>query len=278
METLRSPEQLREHYEIEKTLAARLRNSTKQERREQQLYLQVYDELFKRVPHHPQLSDNLDPIVRKQQILRQLILLSPYIVMNGSFLELGAGDCQLSFEMCRHMTKVYAVDVSQEITKNLTPPANFELRFSDGASIPLPPESIHLAFSNNLMEHCHPDDVVDQLNNLFQCLVPGGHYLCITPHRFSGPHDISKYFTSVATGFHLQEFTHLELYRLFKTSGFKRVEAILSARGIFWRVPIQPLLWLERLLALLPETWRRTFCRRPRLDQILQIRLLATKP
>ncbi len=44
----RSSEQVKEHYEIEKALATRLRESSREERRT--LYASLYDELFQRVP------------------------------------------------------------------------------------------------------------------------------------------------------------------------------------------------------------------------------------
>jgi hypothetical protein len=56
---LRTMQQLREHYEIEKELASRLRNASREERRV--LYSSLYDELFHRVPHHPQLTQKVSP-------------------------------------------------------------------------------------------------------------------------------------------------------------------------------------------------------------------------
>src|SRR6478672_7533005 len=50
----RPAERLRQHYEIEKELGARLRNAGKQERT--RLYQTVYDELFQRVWDHPQVT------------------------------------------------------------------------------------------------------------------------------------------------------------------------------------------------------------------------------
>ena len=48
----RTQEELLEHYKIEKELASKLRNASKEERKH--LYTSLYDELFKRVPLHPQ--------------------------------------------------------------------------------------------------------------------------------------------------------------------------------------------------------------------------------
>ena len=50
----RSAEQLIEHYELEKELAGKLKKSTKEERKK--FYKILYDELFQKIPHHPQLA------------------------------------------------------------------------------------------------------------------------------------------------------------------------------------------------------------------------------
>ena len=39
-----------------------------------------------------------------------------------------------------------------------------------------------------------PEDAVEQLRHLHAALAPGGVYLCITPSRLTGPHDISYLF------------------------------------------------------------------------------------
>lgn len=52
-EQTRTRNQVREHYEIEKELAARLRNASREERRH--LYSSLYDDLLRRIPHHPML-------------------------------------------------------------------------------------------------------------------------------------------------------------------------------------------------------------------------------
>ena len=117
----------------------------------------------------------------------------------------------MSLEMARLVKQVYAIDVSKEMTKGLVFPANFHLILSDGIGIPVPANSIDVAYSNNLVEHLHPDDAVEQLRNIHQALAPGGVYICVTPNRLKGPHDVSKYFDTVATGFHLKEYTVSEL-------------------------------------------------------------------
>ena len=48
----RTDAQVREHYELEKQLARQLMAAQRDERRH--LYSALYDELFRRLPHHPQ--------------------------------------------------------------------------------------------------------------------------------------------------------------------------------------------------------------------------------
>ena len=100
---------------------------------------------------------------------------------------------------------MYALDVSDEIATRITLPANCKLVLSDGLTVAVPEGSIDVAYSNQLMEHLHPDDAVEQLHNVYRALKPGGAYICITPNALWGPHDVSRRFDREPTGFHLKE-------------------------------------------------------------------------
>jgi ubiquinone/menaquinone biosynthesis C-methylase UbiE len=168
----------------------------------------------------------------------QMKFLRSFLDKEMTFLEVGPGDCALSFEVCKFVKQVYAVDVSKEITKASTVPVNFQLFLSDGCSLPVPPNSVNLAYSYQVMEHLHPDDAIDQLRYIYNALIRGGTYICITPNRLTGPHDISKYFDEFATGFHMKEYTTLELSNLFKNVGFSRVRAYVGAKGRYISSPV----------------------------------------
>jgi ubiquinone/menaquinone biosynthesis C-methylase UbiE len=250
----RSIAELREHYEIEKELANRLRKASKEER--QTLYASLYDELFLRVPNHPQLTRKASPEEQKHAVDKQLRYLNRFLDGNSTYLEIGAGDCALAIEIARSVNKVYAVDVSDEITKGCERPDNFELVLSDGSSIPVPANSINVAYSNQLMEHLHPDDVDEQLRNIYNALAPGGKYFCITPNRLSGPHDISKYFDNEVHGFHLKEYTYTELSTLFKKVGFSKVKAFIGLKDAFISIPNTIIFLYEAILEVLPYSLR----------------------
>lgn len=246
--------QIRQHYEIEKELASRLRCATKAERKI--LYSSLYDELYSRVPFHPQLTRKKSAADLQKVADRHLAILDGFLQQDGTFLEIGPGDCALSFRVAEEVKQVYAIDVSDAITKAAATPANFELILSDGSSIPVRPGSIDIAYSNSLIEHLHPEDVTDQLQNIFDALAPGGAYVCITPNRVLGPHDVSKHFDRVATGFHLKEYTIADLVKLFRQAGFTRLRALVGSKRRFRAVPVFPVLCFEKLVGVLP--WRVT--------------------
>lgn len=171
--------QLREHYQIEKELADRLRKSSRIERHS--LYPLVYDEMFRRVPLHPMLRRKQSSEMKRQTVRLQMEFIQPFLHKNCTFLEIGPGDCSLSFEVANIARMVYAIDVSNEITKTVEQPGNFRLELSNGSNIPLPAKSVDVAYSNQLMEHLHPDDALEQLKDIFAVLKHRGVYVCITP-------------------------------------------------------------------------------------------------
>lgn len=263
----RSLEQIKEHYEIEKKLFSQLRNSTKEERKE--LYTLLYDQLLEQVPHHPLLTRKSDPDVTAWIVNQRMQLLSRFLSPDLIFMEIGPGDCSVSLEVSKTVKKVYAADVSTAITKRSDLPSNFELIIMpDGCSIPIPENTVNLAYSHQLMEHLHPEDAIEQLRNICRVLAPGGQYICITPNRLSGPHDVSQYFDEVATGWHLKEYTVTELYNLFKQAGFSHIKWVKSKPKMYIEIPLEmgitSLVELtENILDSLPFSLRRKIASTP---------------
>lgn len=255
---VRTVDQLREHYEIEKELAARLRQAGSQAER-RGLYHVVYDERLRRIPAHPLLTQAQDRAAADRAAAPQVRLVLSFLKPGAVFLEVGAGDCTVAFEVARRARQVYAVDVSDGLIQLATRPANFEFCFSDGISVPVPPGHVNLAYSNQVMEHLHPDDAYDHLRNIHTALEPGGAYLCVTPNRLSGPWDISREFDEEATGLHLKEYTVGELVERFLAAGFSRVRALVSYHGrvLSPALPTSPMVSVERGLARLPAAVRR---------------------
>jgi SAM-dependent methyltransferase len=269
----RTKEQVLEHYQVEKELAQKLRTASRDERRV--LYTAVYDELLQRIRHHPLLHARRTAEDIERTVNEQLAKLAPYVHQNTVFLEVGAGGCQLSLALAPRVKEVIAIDVSNEITAHVKPPANFRLVISDGTSIPVPPGSIDVAYSNQLMEHLHPDDAAEQLREIFKALAPGGTYLCFTPNSMSGPHDVSRGFDPVATGLHLHEYTVTELDRMLKDTGFKHTQVILPKGNL--RVPVSAVTVLESAVSALPGSLSRKVAYLRPMRGFLGIRIVARK-
>jgi len=270
----RTKQQLREHYLIERELADRLRSAPRSERGA--LYSELYDELFRRVAHHPMLHAGDHP-QREHEIARALCFVRSFLSNESVFMEIGAGDCALALRAALLAKQVYAIDVSEEITRSVVPPGNFRLILSDGCSTPVPEGGIDVAFSNQLMEHLHPEDAGEQLRNIYRSLAPGGIYVCITPNRMYGPHDISVHFDEIATGFHLREYTARDIRKLFVDAGFAEVRFYASARGRFLRCPYWAIAALESALGALPCSLRKRLADTRPLRAVLGLWVAAIK-
>ena len=269
---MRTREDLYRHYQVERELAARLRSAGREERR--RLYGTLYDELFERVPDHPQLSGKVDYEHRRRFVEIEMGLLDRFLYPDTTFMEIGCGDCALSYEAAKRAGRVYGVDVSRTIAMDNDVPGNFDLLISDGIGIEVPEESVDVAYSRQLIEHLHPDDVIEHVMGVFEALKPGGIYICMTPHRHAGPHDISKFFEREASGFHLHEYTHAEVVSLLRRAGFGRIRLWKRLGSRYIEMPLAPPILLEKVLEPLHYRTKRAIARL----MFGMIRLIAEKP
>lgn len=251
----RTPEQLRRHYEVERELAQRLLNSTRAERTA--LFRTLYDELFARVPDHPRKLRRDSPETIKKAVAARMALLQGKLEGVQTFIEFAPGDCTLAYEVCRHVNRVIGVDISDQTGASSKAPPNFELVVYDGYNLNLPNASADLVFSYQFLEHLHPDDIEEHFRLVHRLLRPGGAYIFSTPHRFSGPHDISRFFTDTPTGFHFKEWTYAEMTALLKRIGFRSSHTYRFGKPrpcVCWTAAT---LFLEFLFSLLPRKLQR---------------------
>lgn len=245
--TDRSQEREVEHYVVEKELAARLRNAPADQRAE--TYAAVYDELFRTFPDHPQLA--IDPQERARFARARWRFVSRFTTTGSCLMEIGGGDCVFATIAAGSVRKVVVVEVSEVITSNA--PSNIEVIISDGTSIPVDEGTVHVCFSDQLMEHLHPDDALQQLANVARAIRPGGIYVCITPNRVSGPHDVSRRFDDVASGLHIREYSAEELEPMFLEAGFSKVDFYAGGRGHYVRLPSGAAKVAEHMFERLPK-------------------------
>jgi len=242
-------DRLRRHYEIERDLANRLRASSKEQRRT--LYGEVYDELFRRV----ELSGNIE--AQRAQVGLLLELIGPFVEGRSSFLEIGAGSCDLSLALAQRVERVWAVDAVDPALAPGSMPEGFCFVSADAVRDTVPRASVDVALSCHFVEHLHPDDLSDHLVEVLDLLVDGGAYLVVTPNRIYGPHDISRNFADRAQCLHLREYTHGDLAQELRRAGFGDVRVI----GRLGEPPRSGGLGLigvvERVVDGLPPRWRR---------------------
>ncbi len=271
----RSAAAVRRHYEIERALADRLRDAPPEARGA--LYGEVYDELFRSVPDHPQLAEATDPAARSARAAAKLRLLGRFLTPETRLLEIGCGDGALSTLAAARVASVVAVDVSAEIVAAGSPSPKVAVLLTDGTHLPLPDASIDVAYSDQLIEHLHPDDAGEQLRSIARVVRPGGWYIVSTPNRLSGPHDVSAPFGPIATGLHLHEYTIAESSAVLRDAGFDRIELFAGGRGRYVRVPGWTGRVAEAVIGSVPERWRRRTARCAPIRALLGIHLAARR-
>jgi SAM-dependent methyltransferase len=270
---MRSPERLVAHYALERRLSDRLRRASREARRT--VYTEVYSELVASLPDHPYHSPARSSAV--ERLDGQLRRIDSYLQPDTPFLEIGCGDAALAFAVARRTSIAYAVDVTDALIDFANAPVNFRFLQTNGVEIPLASASIDLAYSNQLMEHLHPADAVDQLKEVHRVLKPGGCYICITPSRLTGPHDISCYFDYEATCFHLREYDYSALRDLFQDAGFTEFRCYVSARGRLIRIPYPVMRTFELIFLALPLQVRAALTRARTVSYAMGLNVLGVK-
>ena len=235
----------------------------------------MYDELIRSVPDHPQLAES--EADRARRVDSKLRLLGPFLRPDARVLEIGAGDGAFAARAAELVGSVIAVDVSAETVAAGSPSPRVRMVLTDGTALPLPDASIDVAFSDQLMEHLHPDDAATQLRSIARVVAPGGWYVLSTPSRLSGPHDVSGAYDEVATGLHLHEYTSAELTALLRSAGFATVRPFAGGQGHFISVPMWLLRATERLVTIAPRRLRRRVGRFLPIRAVLGLHLAAQR-
>lgn len=274
----RTPDRIIAHFTLEKQLADELRTSTKAQR-DAGLYQTAYDRLLDGLPDHPRKTlpkDNAKEM--RVYAERQAAMLARELGPDDIFLELGGGDGAVSMAVAPHVAKAIVIEVSAALAP-AEPPANFEFVLTNGVVLPLADASVSFVYSNQLMEHLHPDDAFEQMREVFRVLKPGGRYLCRTPSRYCGPHDVSMFFSGVAQGMHLKEYSYKELNGLMRSAGFRRTAIWIAPRA--YRALTLPQFageWIEALFGLVPAKLHTKICRSKVARALLGVTMLAEKP
>jgi SAM-dependent methyltransferase len=248
----RSYEQILNHYLVEKSIANRLKESNREERR--LIYKTMYEQLFSQVPDHPRLtrreSIQLTRIINKEKFS----LIYKFLDKSFVFVEFAPGDCRFAFEVANHVKEIYGIDISDQRNPSDIVPKNFKLIIYDGYNLnEIASNSVDIVFSDQLIEHFHPEDTELHFKLVKRILKPGGKYIFRTPHPFSGPHDVSQFFCDDAEGFHLKEWTYAEIKSLITGLKYSDFSTRWRGRGIDFRLPYSYFAICEHILSLFPK-------------------------
>ncbi len=272
----RSAERITAHYLVERRLADNLRTSTKCER-ENGAYNRLYDTLLNEIYDHPRRAASHDP--SDDYADRQVRLLRRELRPDDVFLDIGGGDCRIALSVAPHVSKSIVVDVSDALVPKDIKATNFEFVKNRCADIPVPDESVSFIYSNQVLEHIHPDDVGDRMREVYRILKPGGRYLCRTPNKFSGPHDISMYFDDTARGTHMREYSYESLYKLMNGAGFIHPRIMVAPRAYrLFDIPYAMARVTESFFAAVPQSLRTPICRSRIGRSLLGITIMVEKP
>ena len=94
-------------------------------------------------------------------------------------------------------------------------------------------EKFEVAFSDNVIEHLSPLDLMDHLRSVYESLVPGGKFILVMPNRLFGPMDVTRIMDNSssgripAQGGHLNESTYHEMVEALTKTGFSNFETVI---------------------------------------------------
>jgi SAM-dependent methyltransferase len=144
--------------------------------------------------------------------------------------EIGSGKGSLIKALAAVGHDCTATEITRERGARWVQDQNIQWHTTDGVHLDRyePAGSYDIAISNQVIEHMHPDDLLDHFRGVHAILRPKGTYLLATPHRYMGPCDVSCVFgSSKCEGQHLKEYTYKEISQVAKAAGFRVVAGSL---------------------------------------------------
>lgn len=250
-------------FRLERVLRARILSSAEKDR--SAVVDQAYKELFRSFPDHPRLTKTEEDAARDGRMKARLI--EPLLQSESRILEIGCGTGDVVASLVQQGYACTGVEISQDM-QELCKKRGLDVVRGTASCVDLPDECFDVIFSQEVVEHLHPDEVHGHFREAFRLLKPNGILITETPNRRTGPQDVSRGFTRVAEGLHLKEWSVRELIGLFQDAGFVKVRGLLAAQFLarrserihrLTRVPAVVKYLQDLLLALVPTLRFRTF-------------------
>jgi SAM-dependent methyltransferase len=213
---------VKRHWELETALTEKLLKSGKADR--WKVFSECYTKLYSELPWLNKVENQAD----------DYSLWGSLINPRSRIFEIGSGKAQL----LKYLASLGHDCVATEITiergaKHAPKEPGLEWRETDGVNLARfeASGSYDVVISSNVIEHLHPDDILEHFYNVAKILKPGGRYIVDTPHVGTGPHDLSRVFDfDRPVCMHLREYTFLEMRDLLRRAGFSATGAVLYRR------------------------------------------------
>jgi SAM-dependent methyltransferase len=195
-------------------------------RARQTLYMELYEAIYNFVkihlPDYDSFGFNSDLINNHIDVFKDKIVID-YGCGYGASTEL----------LSKTAKFVYGIDAShtavQTATSKFGKLKNTDFIMNSSPYIPFEKGIFEAAYSNDLLEHFHPDDLKIHLKEIYRILIKGGKYLFWTPGSKTGPHDCTQWFYPRGMGFkakgdHIKEYNYSELISIIQHVGFEKIE------------------------------------------------------
>lgn len=271
---------------LEFEYAKRLRECPVQERKA--LYVEAYSAVSELAVERFQSDRPEDRTAGTSK--KTITLILKFIDKNDNVLEIGSGRGYTCFMLSPYVKSIVGIEVSssgikesQDISTKMGL-TNVEFKQISATDLIDHFESNHFNICTciDVLEHLHPDDAREHLQQAFSILKPGGKYFIQMPNRLTGPHDITKTElpdAKAALGFHLNESTYREVIGLMKTIGFEKIRIVVWLKTIPWK-PKRPTNLYYQIGTAAEFLFRLSpaFLHFSLLEEALAIRLVACKP